>query len=162
MIVAGDTEFPENVGALIKLRIPQVVDPDIKVLRRPLHTSDPTQSVGVFAQTKLPDPNSVEFRSDEPTIKRYNCILQGMVVNADEEKCLSIHSILSQRLWRMLFHDYPLHVGLTSLVVVNDNVRERFQKRGVVQQRYLSNEVTGNYIATSWIEWWFETETVAL
>lgn len=161
MIEAGDTEFPENVNALIQIRIPQFVDPDIQVFRRPLRPGDPTQSVGVYAQTKLSDQSSIEFRSFEPTLRRYNCIMQGVIVHSDEQECYRIHSILAQRLWRMLFHDNPLRVGLTSLEVTSDNVRERFQRYGVVQQRYLSNEITGNFIATSWIEWWFETETVA-
>lgn len=162
MITPGNTEFPENVNALIALRIPAKIDPDIKVFRRPLRSSDPAQSVGVYSQTKLPDNQSIEFHSTEPTIRRYNCILQGVVVDSNEENCINIHSIMAQRLWRMIFHDQPLRVGLTSLVVDADNTRERFQRWGLVQQRYLSNEVQGNFISTSWIEWWFETETVAL
>lgn len=162
MITPDVLDFPNNVISLITTRIPTYVDPDITVLLRPLHPTDPSQSVGVFPSTKAPDQESIEIASVEPTLKRYNLIVQAFVVDTNEEDCISVHSILSQRLWRMLYRDSPLRMGLTVLNVTADNMTERFQRHGITVQRYLSNEIKGSYLQTSWLEYWFETETVGM
>lgn len=161
-IAAGTNEFPNNVIELMALRIPTYVDANLSVFKRPLRESDPTQSVGIFPAVKRPDDTSMEIRSLEPTLKRYSVILQSIVQDTDEAAAISVHSILSNRLWRMFYRDSPLNAGLTALQVVEDNSVERFQRRGVELQRYLSNEIRGSYIQTSWIECWFETETVEM
>lgn len=165
-IVPGDVEFPNNVIALIALRTKQLVDPDLFVVKRPLRTNDPSQTVGIFPSLKAPNESSLEVAGPTPTgptINRYNVIVQTVVKDTVEENAISIHSILSNRLYRMLYRDYPLHQGLTALAVVADNSsRERMQRRGVQLQRYLSNEVQGSFIQTSWIEFWFDTETVGI
>jgi hypothetical protein len=166
VITAGDIEFPNNIITLLAARIPSYVDgssdPDnrVRVFKRPLRESDPTQSVGVFPAMKRGDETSHEIMSQEPTLKRYSVILQTLVVDSDEEACISIHSILSNRLWRLWYRDSALRAGLTALAIDADNTRERLQRRGIELQRYISNELDGSYIQTSWIECWFETETV--
>lgn len=167
MIAPGDNEFPTNVIKLCYQRGLTYLDPDepdptkrVKVYRRPLRPSDGTQVVGIFPSMKRPTITSIEMQSQEPTLKRYSFIMQTMVQDTDEENCISVHSILSNRLWRMWYRDSPLATGLTVLAVNADNSTERFQRRGVELQRYLSNEIEGSFIETSWIECWFETETV--
>lgn len=167
MIKPGDTEFPNNCIALLAARAQAYCDPNplagesaVQIYKRPLRTSDPTQSIGIFPSMKRPDNNSFEFTSLEPTLKRYTVILQTVVQDTKEEDAISVHSILSNRLWRMLYRDSPLNMGLTALNVVADNSIERIQRRGVELQRYLSNEINGSFIQTAWIECWFETETV--
>jgi hypothetical protein len=167
VITAADTEFPNNIIALLVARIPTFCDPTgsgdnaLKVFSRPLRTSDPTQSVGVFPAMKRPNTDSFEIgRTPEPTVKTYSVILQTVVQDTDESACISVHSILSNRLWRMFYRDSPLNIGLTALAVDANNSRERLQRRGIELQRYLSNEIQGSYVQTSWIECWFETETV--
>lgn len=165
MILPGDTEFPNNAISLIALRIKQVVDPDLAVVKRPLRTNDPSQTVGVFPSLKAPNETTIETSGPVPTgptISRYNVIVQTVVKDTVEENAISVHSILSNRLFRMLYRDNPLHLGLTALAVVADNSQERMQRRGVQLQRYLSNEIQGSFIQTSWIEFWFETETVGI
>lgn len=167
MIAAANTEFPNNIVELLAARAQSYVDPDeldvtkkVKIYKRPLRPSDGTQAVGIFPSMKLPNNTTIEMQSLEPTLKRYKLILQTLVTDSNEEACISIHSILSNRLWRMLYRDSPLAAGLTALAVDADNSRERMQRRGVELQRYLSNEIEGSFIETSWIECWFETETV--
>lgn len=161
----GTIEFPNNVIELLAIRAKQYVDPDLFIAKRPLRTSDHGQSVGIFPSLKVPDQSSWEVggagsqASGEPTLKRYTVILQSYVKDSNEERAISIHSILAARLWRMVFWDNPLHVGLTALQVVANNTTERFQRRGVSLARYLSNEIQGSFIQTSWIEFWFDTET---
>ena len=159
-ILPGNTEFPNNVIDLVTLRIPTAVDTDLQVWKRMLRPTDGPQAVAVFPSTKLPVPISKEIRGVESTLKTYNIIIQSMVKDTDEAACISVHSILANRLWRLWLRDSPLHAGLTALSVAVDNTIERFQRRDMTLQRYLSNEVQGTFVQTAWIECWFETETV--
>lgn len=159
-IQAGDLEFPNNAIAVIAARIPTYVDADIQVFKRPLRATDPTQSVAIFPSTKINDRQTIEIQSLQPTLGTYNIILQSIVHSTDEQESISIHSILVNRLWRMLYRDPVLHAGLTSLYVDADNSRERAQRRGITLNRYLSNEITGTFFQTAWLEFWLETETV--
>lgn len=164
MTIAPDTiEFPNNVVQLIAARVKPYVDPDLFVAKRPLRPDDKTQSVGIFPSTKVPDNTSIETDGSqiaEPTIKRYNIIIQSFVKDTDEQKAIAVHSILANRIWRMMYRDMPLHEGLTALQVVADNSLERMQRRGITLGRYLSNEIQGSFLYTNWIEFWFDTETV--
>lgn len=160
MILPGVTEFPNNAIALIKTRIPTYVDSDLQIFLRPLRSSDPVQSVGIFPSTKLHDQTSIEFKSVEPTLKSYNIIIQSMVKDTNEDNSISVHSILIQRLSRMLYRDPVLDAGLTALYIDADNSRERVQRRGIQLVRYLSNEVQGTFLQTAWLEFWLQTETV--
>lgn len=164
-ILPSDAEFPNNVISVMATRIPQYIDPDVRTFKRSLKTSDPSQVVGLFPSLKVPNEQSWEIGGGadsrgESTIKRYTVIAQSYVKDTKEENAISVHSILANRLWRMWHWDYPLHVGLTALQVVANNTTERFQRRGATSTRYLSNEIQGSFLQTSWIEFWFETETV--
>lgn len=166
-LVAGTTRFPNNVIALCAARVKTFIDPDLFVIQRPLRTTDRTQSVGIFPATKRTDERTAEMTGSpsggEPTIKRYNFIIQTLVQGTKEPDTISIHSILSSDIWDMYYRDPALAAGLTSLAIVKHNSVERFQKRGVELQRYLSNEIQGGSFAyTSWTECWFETETTEM
>lgn len=161
-IAASNNEFPNNVLALIAARVPTFVDADIVPLMRPLRQTDPTQVVGIFPSMRRPDTTSYETgqRATGPAITRYSFIMQTFVLDTDEQACISVHSILSSRLWRMYTRDLALNAGLTVLAVDANNTHERFQRRGVELQRFISNEIQGTFMCTSWMECWFETETV--
>lgn len=161
-ILPSEAEFPDNVIGVVAARIQPAIDADLTVVKRPLRTTDSTQSVGLFASTGLPDRTSVEIRSVQPTLRTYNIIMQTLVQDTDEEACIKVHSILTQRLWRMFYRDAPLNTGLTALAVNVNNVVERLQRRGITLQRYLGNEIQGTFIRTSWTECWVETETVEI
>lgn len=158
-IVAADSVFPANAIALIVARIPAAVDADLEILRRPLKPTDPPQSVGVFPMTFVPNDPSIEIQSLQPTLNRYNIVIQSLVKEYNEAAGITIDSILSARLRSMFYRDGPLHVGLTALSVSVNNSVERMQRRGITTQRFLSNEVRGVFAFTSWIEAWLETET---
>lgn len=159
MIQPGDVLFPNNVIAVICARIPSYIDPDVKVFRRPLRASDPQQCIGVFPLTWAPDETSIEMRSNEPTLQRYPVVIQAVVKDSNEANGISVHSILAKKIRSMWYADPVLHAMLTPLSSVIDNSTERMQRRGATQQRYLSNEITGVWIYTSWLEAYFETET---
>lgn len=159
-ILPSNTEFPNNVIELITLRVPAAIDADLQVWKRPLRPTDGPQAVAIFPSTKVPVLQSKEIRGVESTLKTYNFIVQSMVQDTDEANCISVHSILANRLWSLWLSDSPLHAGLTVLSVTANNRIERFQRRDITLQRYLSNEVQGTFVQTAWIECWFETETV--
>lgn len=161
-IEAADSVFPDNAIALIKARIPVIIDADLTVLRRPLAPTDPAQCVGVYPSTFQPTDSSIEIQSLQPTLNRYGIIIQGLVKNFNEEDGIRIHSILSANLRSMWYRDSPLHLGLTALQVTMNNSLERMQRRGITVQRFLSNEVQGQFMYTSWIEAWLETETTTI
>lgn len=162
-ILAGDTVFPANVAALMAARVKPAIDADLTVLRRPLKPSDPNQSVAIFPLTFAPDERSIEIQSLQPTLNRYNIVVQTLVKEFDEEAGISIDSILSHRLRMMFMRDTVLHAGLTVLSVNVNNSIERMQRRGISTQRYLSNEIDGKgFTFTSWMELWLETETTTV
>lgn len=159
-LTASDAVFPENIVAVIAARIKPAIDADLEVVRRPLVPTDPPQSVGVFAWTWTPDPTSMEIRSVQPTLNRHNIVIQGMIKAFSKADAINIHSVLSTRLRNMFYNDVPLHVGLTALSVTLDNVTERVQRRGITIQRFISREVEGQFLYTSWMDAWVETESL--
>lgn len=159
-ILPGTTEWPNNAVHVIHSRILSAVDADLALFKRPLRTSDSTQSVGIFPLNKNDDLLSKEMPNREPTIKKYRIVIQTIVQDTDEEACISVHTILSQRLERMLYNDSPLLVGLTALSVAVDNTVESYVKHDITLTRYLSNEISGTFIQTSWIEIELTTQTL--
>lgn len=96
----------------------------------------------------------------EPTISTYVIGVQAFVKDFSEERGLARHSVLSKMIRSMLYRDAPLRVGLSALsVTMNDSV-ERSQRWGIRAQRYLSNEIDGNFLYLSTLEFWLDTETV--
>lgn len=160
--------FPNNIIDIVQTRI-KLLDESLtnSTYRRPLRESDPNTAAGVFAATWEPDTESYEIRGlgstpapSEPTISTYVIGVQAFVKDFDEERGLARHSVLSKMIRSMLYRDAPLRVGLSALsVTMNDSV-ERAQRWGIRAQRYLSNELDGNFLYLSTLEFWLDTETV--
>lgn len=156
--------FPDNAVSLVKARA-ALIDPDLFVIGRPLRDSDPVQSVGIFGTQWVPNEESYEMKGapagrHEPTVQSYLVTIQGFVKDMDEERGLSVHSILSKKLRSMLYRDDPLRVGLLALSVQMNGSTERAKRFGVRTQRYVSNELNGTWLYLSTLEYWLETETV--
>ena len=161
--------FPNNIIEILQTRIAGL-DESLtnSTFRRPLRESDPNTAAGVFAATWEPNEDSMEMRGlgssnpapAEPTISTYIIGVQAFVKDFDEERGLARHSVLSKMIRSMLYRDAPLRVGLSTLsVTMNDSV-ERAQRWGIRAQRYLSNEIDGNFLYLSTLEFWLDTETV--
>ena len=160
--------FPNNIIEIVATRI-ALLDDSLtnSTFRRPLRESDPNTAAGVFAATWEPNEDSMEMRGlgfnpapSEPTISTYVIGVQAFVKDFDEERGLARHSVLSKMIRSMLYRDTPLRVGLSALsVTMNDSV-ERAQRWGIRAQRYLSNEIDGNFLYLSTLEFWLDTETV--
>lgn len=155
--------FPNNVVNLLATRS-LLIDPDVRVFRRPLRESDPQQSIGIIAATWEPDEESLEIRAflpghHEPTLQTYLIGIQAFVKDFNEERGLARHSVMSKLIRSMLYRDDPLAVGLRSLsVTMNDSV-ESTRRWGIRTQRFFSNEIDGDFLYLSTLEFWLDTET---
>lgn len=163
MIVANSNIFPNNVVELVTTRA-ATLDEDLHIFKRPLRASDPNQSVGVIAANWLPDENTKEMigpgSPNQPPISKYLVSVQGFIRDMDEERGLNVHSVLSMRLRSMLYNDQPLRVGLRALSSTLGGTTESSRRWGVSQQRFFSNEINGEWLYLSILEFWLETETI--
>lgn len=170
MIVNSDAVFPNNVVLLIQERMEQI-DTDMVVLRRPLQPTDPVQCIAVFGTLWTPRQDSVEVgqallggggapKNTMPTLQNYNITVQALVQDMDTERGLAVHSVLSKMVRGVLYHDTPLHVGLGLLSSQMFGVTERYKRREIVSQRFMSNEISGNWLYLSVLDLRIETETV--
>lgn len=164
MITADESVFPNNAVSLLKTRF-DLIDPELEVFRRPLRNTDPVQSVGVFGTLWRPDEESYEIRDmpspgpSEPTLQRYSMMIQALVRDMEEERGLIVHSVLATLLRSMLYRDNPLRVGLASLSSTLSGSTETTKRWGLGQTRYLSNEIRGEWLFLSTLEFWLETES---
>jgi len=155
--------FPNNVVNLVATRM-ALLDSDLLVVKRPLRPTDTIQAIGIFAAQWSPDENSYEMDSSpvgrsEPTISRYNVSIQALIKDADEERGLATHSVLSKMVRSVLYRDEPLRVGLTLLSATLNSSTERTKRWGIATQRYYSNEISGSWLYLSTLDFWLETET---
>lgn len=171
MAITGDESvFPNNVVEVLSLRFDNM-DDEITVLRRPLRTTDPATSIGVWGTLWTPDPESSEIRGlgagspipgpQEPTLGRYIVTIQAFIKDMEEERGLARHSVLSMWVRAILYRDNALRVALASLNAEVAGVQERMMRWGVTAQRYLNNELGDNeWLYLSTVELWLETEIV--
>jgi hypothetical protein len=157
--------FPGNAVLLIQERL-SGIDPDIPVFRRPLQPTDPVQCMSVFGTLWTPRQDSVELLGSQsikntmPSLQNYNITVQALVQDMDTERGLATHSVLSKLVRGVLYHDNPLHVGLGLLSSQMFGVTERYRRREIVSQRFMSNEISGNWLYLSVLDLRIETETV--
>ena len=159
MITTTTVVFPNNVVNTVFAET-QNIDSDLRVFRRPLRPSDPQQSVGVFASQWVPEQDSFEMGSayHEPTLSNYLISIQTFVRDFDEERGLAVSSVLSTLVRAMLHRNDDLRVALRSLSVVIEGSTERTRRFSVRTQRFHSNEVDGDFLYVSTLEFWLETE----
>lgn len=163
MITESILVFPNNVVDLLFTRI-GLIDTDLRGFKRPLRATDPQQSYGMFGQQWLPDEDSQEMvgsaGSSEPTIGRYLIGVQAFVKDTSEERGLAVHSVLSKLIRGTLYRDIPLKLALQALTVTLNGSTERTRRFGISTQRYFSNEIAGDFLYLSTLEFWLETETI--
>lgn len=95
----------------------------------------------------------------EPTLQKYNIQIQGLVKDMDVERGLAVQSVMAKMIRAVLYHDDLLRVGLTSLTDTRYGVTERLRRWGIRQQRFMSNEIEGDWNFLSVLDLWVETET---
>ena len=166
MLSEDESVFPSNVIKWVSLAMAGI-DPDIQIFRRPLRNSDPAQSIGVFAQMWTPDDESIEMQGlDEtavrqPTLQDYAFGIQAFVKDTSEERGLSTHAALSQRVRSVLYTDANLQLvlGQLSADLPGGEMRESLRRWGVRTARYISGEIDSQMLYLSTLEFWIQTET---
>ncbi len=108
MIATSELDFPQNAVALIATAA-KLIDKDLEVVKRPLRTTDPSQSVGVYGAQWAPEEDSYEMRGgltgpgpSEPTLQRYLVTIQAFIRDSDEQRGLATHSLLAKLVRTML------------------------------------------------------------
>lgn len=162
MIVSNDAMFPNNAVQIVAARS-ALLDPDLTVLKRPLRNTDPNQSIGVFGSLWVPQDDSKEMlgqaRASQPTLSQYRVVVQSFVKDMDEVRGLNVHGVLARMIRSMIYNDAALRVALSSLTSTLNGVTEASQRWGISQQRFFSNELSGEWLYLSILEFWLETET---
>lgn len=161
-IAADDTVFPNNIVSIVALRA-QLLDSGLKIVKRPLRATDPNQTIGVMAAQWLPNEDSKEMLGSQfavqPTLSRYTVTIQAMIRDMDEERGLNVHNALARILRSMLYTDNTLRVALSQLSSTLNGITEHSRRWGVQNQRFFANEIKGEWLYLSILEFWLETET---
>ena len=155
-----NSSFPDNVIRVIEPKM-VAIDTDMTVVRRPLRPSDPNQAIGLFPTLWMPNEESYEIGHStphEPTIHEYQIGVQGLIKHGDEVIGLSIHSLLAMYIRRVLYKDQNLRNDITSLVVASGGLVERTRRWTARLQRYMNDEVEGQFVFVSTCEVIVETE----
>lgn len=159
----AQSTFPNNVIQIIKARLDIEWD-NVTTVLRPLRPTDPNFAIGMFGSIWTPEQDSVEMRGqlaglDEPTVERWMVGVQTLVKAGDEQVGLAHSSVLAESVRTMLYRDETLRVGLVALTTSVEGATKRITRFWVAGQRFLSNEVSGQFTYLSTLEFGFETET---
>lgn len=158
----NSAQFPWNAVILISTRLAMVDPPDVQCFRRRLYNTDPVQAFGCSPASWIGDEESYEMRgggnAQEPTIQRYGLVVQAMVKDTKEERGIAAHSQMSKIVRSILLGDIPLRDSLRALYADLYGVRERTLRWSIRSQRFLSEELKGQFTYLSTIEVQLETE----
>lgn len=149
--------FPNNVVEVLAEEFMGIEGMEF-VLKRPLNATDPDMCLGVFALDWVPE--EYEIGQYEPAIATYHYAVQAFVKHANEEEGIAKHTILSKMVRAMLYRESSIRVRLGSLTETSLGIKERTQRWGVRQQRFMSNEIAGAFLYLSTVELWLQTEAV--
>jgi len=150
-----------NFVSMVAARL-DLIDPDVMVFRRKLYNTDPAQAIGVAAENWSPNPQSYEMLgqgTSEPSINRYDVAVQCLIKDSDEQRGIAVSSKLSKMVRGILLADPPLRDSLRVLSSKLYGVTERTLKWSVPSQRYLSQELSGQFVYLSTIQVQLETES---
>lgn len=157
------TAFPMATVEIVHERFAELMR-DRVILDRRLRPSDPARSIGIFPVDWSPVRNSMEIggpnRPPEPTLQTYQYRIQSLVKHTDEIEGRALYALDAKFVLAILYRDQDLRVRLTTVQETLLGSVERVQRFGVNSQRYLNNELSGQFIYLATTEFWVETETV--
>lgn len=149
--------FPANIVSAVLLSVEDVEGIEA-VVGRPVRPLDPNACAGVYAVDWLPQDYSIG--QHEPAIAKYCVNIQVLIKHMNEEEARLQHSVLSKRVRTMVSRDTDFRVRLAALSETSMGVTERAQKWSVRAQRFLSNEIEGQFLFLSTMELVVDVETV--
>ena len=153
-------DFPLNVVDVIQTTLKEKLPrSEYVILRRPLRTADPNNSIGLFPNDWMPREGSREMGFIGDTLGVYSVRIHLLVKVGNEEEGRAQYAVRAKKLRTILAHDADLHVRLGGLAEVDDSTQERLRRYGVRNQRFLNNELSGQFLFLATTEFWVETET---
>jgi hypothetical protein len=156
------TGFPGNIVEEIETAL-QGGMPEHNVVSRPIRRVDPNYTIGIFATDWLPDEQSIQIGDQaEPVLNRYMLRIQNLVVSADAIAGREQFSSFSKSIRVILYRDPVLNVRLRSLTEVLILSKESVKRFGVTRQRFLNNELNGNWLFVAQTDLWVETEVTKI
>lgn len=150
--------YPMNVVDEVAVSLDQYLDDVVEVLKRPLRPMDPYRCVGIFPTTNEVVQNSLELGGDEPTLQRYNYRVQYLCRHADEVVGRRQYAVDTKIVKTILYRDQALRVRLAALNDESLGFQERFKQFIIGTQRYLNNEINGQFMYLSVTEFTVVTE----
>lgn len=146
--------FPGPAILLVAARMEMLGD-NLTVVKRPLRTNDPSLSIGVYATSWAPTPNSMEMMGVEhahsSTLEQYSLTIESFVKDAEEQHGLATHSALNELVRTTLGSDLALRASLGGLQATLNGTTKELQRFWVRSSRYLNSKLGGAflYLATN-------------
>lgn len=139
----SDDAFPVNIVALFAEfvgALPMVT----KVVLRPIHTDDPTGTVGIFAASWEPDDKNWMIGSPEP-FATYRIGISTLIKNMTEETGRHDSSLLVKSLRVLLYRNPDLTLRLHQLSETSFDVIERATRVKVQRASFMDGTVQGQF-----------------
>lgn len=133
--------FPASFITEIAKALRDLLPENCVVVERPLGESDPSFSIGVFADSWAVDENTHQIGQFEPTENRYVIRVQSMIKSIDHMDGRAAHSNLAKTIRVILYRDTTLRVRLTTATEELLSSVERVKGYGVTRQEFLSGKV---------------------
>jgi hypothetical protein len=136
-------------------------NPDgLRFLKRPLRSTDYTETIGLVPLTYAPQDTSYEMQGEAfgPTLHDYGIAIQFLVKDSDEPRAIRQHSYGCHLLRHKLYHDPAIRLSLPELAVTLGGTRERFQKMQIGPMNFMNNELGGSFMYLSTVELTVTTE----
>lgn len=154
--------FPNNVVNLLSIAMAQV-DDDCVIVKRPIQSNDPDQTIAIVAFDWSPDLKSTEIAGvnpSEPTVQVYKLAIQGLIADMDEEAGLARHSAMAKLIRGILYNNQPVRLALSKLEVLDSQGRwlEKALTWSVTSQQYQNNDLGGTFLFLSTLELSFKTQ----
>lgn len=163
MSIAVDLNvFPFNALTLI-VGAMEDIDSSVTVVERPLRSSDPNMTIGVFPVLWQPMQSSLEIghmHHNEPTVQEYVLSVQGFVKHGDKDIGLATSTQLARLIRMTLYRSLPLRVALEALSVNDGISQERYLKATIRNQQFMNNQIKTQFAFLSVLDLLLETETV--
>jgi hypothetical protein len=134
---------------------------EYRIFRRPVSMTDPSRSIGVFADHWMASPEDklIGARNREPFQSTYRIFIQNIVIHGDTEVGRAIHSLDSKSIRAILYRDTALHVALAGQTEIFMGSTERVLKYDVLRQEYGTTRSTVGFLYLAKTEFSITTET---
>jgi len=154
--------FPMEVVDILHARFKELLGTDMEIVDRSVRPTDPSRTLGIFPVDWNPVQESYEISRGnfEPTLGRYTYRIQVLVKHTNEEEGRALYTSDTKIVKAILYRDATLVQRLTSIQETSFGSIERAKRWGVRHQRFLNNELQGQFIFLATTEVWLEVESV--